>query len=148
MQIAPTMPDNPEGLREARSTIVVVDGSNVAHSSEGNAPRLANILAVRDKLVEEGLEPIVIVDAALRHQIDDRRGYEQLVEGGTVRQAPAGTDADYFILQFANEFDASIVSNDRFRDRIDKYPELRKRLVKYMVVADEVVLERRVSGRP
>ena len=136
-----------ETQREDRST-VIVDGSNVAHSSEGAAPRLANIIAVRDKLVEEGLEPIIIVDAALRHQIDDVSGYETLVEGGTVRQAPAGTDADYFILQFADEFDASIVSNDRFRDRIEKYPELRRRLVKYMIVGDEVVLERRVSRRP
>lgn len=142
------MPGRFEAQREARSNVVLVDGSNVAHSSEGGAPRLANIVAVRDKLLEEGLEPIIIVDAALRHQIDDGDGFERLVEGGTVRQAPAGTDADYFILQFADEFDASIVSNDRFRDRIEKYPELRRRLVKYMIVGDEVVLERRVSKRP
>ena len=72
---------------------------------------------------------------------------EQLVEGGTIRQAPAGTDADYFLLEFAEEFDASIVTNDRFRDRIEKYPELRNRLVRYMVVGAEVVLERRVGRR-
>jgi len=141
------MTANPEALRESRTNIVIVDGSNVAHASEGNAARLANIIAVRDKLVEEGLEPIIIVDAALRHQIDDERGYETLVDGGTVRQAPAGTDADYFILQFAEEFDASVVSNDRFRDRIEKYPELRSRLVKYMIVGHEVVLERRAGRR-
>lgn len=148
MQSPARMPGRFEAQREARSNVVLVDGSNVAHSSEGGAPRLANIVAVRDKLLEEGLEPIIIVDAALRHQIDDGDGFERLVEGGTVRQAPAGTDADYFILQFADEFDASIVSNDRFRDRIEKYPELRRRLVKYMIVGDEVVLERRVSKRP
>jgi hypothetical protein len=142
------MSAKPETQRQARSNVVLVDGSNVAHSSEGGAPRLANILAVRDKLIEEGLDPIIVVDAALRHQIDDDRRFEALVEGGTIRQAPAGTDADYFLLEFAEEFDASIVSNDRFRDRIEKYPELRSRLVKYMIVGDEVVLERRVSRRP
>ena len=141
------MPSNPETQRQERSNVVLVDGSNVAHSSEGEAARLANIIAVRDKLIEEGLDPIIVVDAALRHQIDDERGYERLVEGGTIRQAPAGTDADYFLLEFAEEFDASIVSNDRFRDRIGKYPELRNRLVRYMVVGDEVVLERRVGRR-
>ncbi|MBA3891513.1 MAG: hypothetical protein H0X64_13380 [Gemmatimonadaceae bacterium] len=141
------MPANPENLRQDRSNVVLVDGSNVAHSSEGDAARLANIIAVRDKLIEEGLDPIIVVDAALRHQIDDERGYERLVEGGTIRQAPAGTDADYFLLEFAEEFDASIVSNDRFRDRIEQYPELRNRLVKYMVVGEEVVLERRVGRR-
>jgi hypothetical protein len=142
------MSAKPETQRQARSNVVLVDGSNVAHSSEGGAPRLANILAVRDKLIEDGLDPIIVVDAALRHQIDDDRRFEELVEGGTIRQAPAGTDADYFLLEFAEEFDASIVSNDRFRDRIEKYPELRSRLVKYMIVGDEVVLERRVSRRP
>lgn len=141
------MSANPAGERQERSNIALVDGSNVAHSSEGAAARLSNILAVRDKLVEEGMDPIIVVDAALRHQIDDVRGYEALVEGGTIRQAPAGTDADYFLLEFAEEFDASIVTNDRFRDRIDKYPELRHRLVRYMVVGDEVVLERRVGRR-
>lgn len=141
------MPANPEVERQERSNIVLVDGSNVAHSSEGAAARLGNIIAVRDKLVEEGLDPIIVVDAALRHQIDDAEGYEQLVDGGTIRQAPAGTDADYFLLEFAEEFDASIVSNDRFRDRIEKYPHLRGRLVRYMVVGEEVVLERRVGRR-
>ena len=138
----------PEAARQERTNIVLVDGSNVAHSSEGDAPRLANILAVRDKLVEEGMEPIIVVDAALRHRIDDEKGFESLVDDGGIKQAPAGTDADYFLLEFAEEFDASIVSNDRFRDRIDKYPALRDRLVKFMIVGDEVVLERRVSRRP
>jgi hypothetical protein len=60
---------------------------------------------------------------------------------------PAGTDADYFILSFAEELDASIVSNDRFRDRIKQYPNLRKRVIKYMIVQGEVVFEKRTGRR-
>ena len=127
--------------------LVLVDGSNVAHSSEGGPPELSNIVAVCDKLREEGYEPVVVVDAALRHQIDDRVGYERLVDDGSIKQAPAGTDADYFILSFARELDASIVSNDRFRDRQKAFPEAAKRLIRYMVVKGEVVLERRVGRR-
>jgi hypothetical protein len=127
--------------------IVLVDGSNVAHSTEGEQAQLANILAVRQKLTEEGLEPVVVVDAALRHQIDDPSGYEQLVDQGVVRQAPAGTDADYFILSFARELDARIVSNDRFRDRLKDFPDAADRLIRYMIVEHEVVLERRASRR-
>jgi hypothetical protein len=129
------------------STLVIVDGSNVAHSSEGDRAVLANITAVCDKLREEGYESVVVVDAALRHQIDDRAGYERLVDDGALRQAPAGTDADYFILSFAQELDASIVSNDRFRDRQKAFPDAAKRLIRYMVVKGEVVLERRVGAR-
>src|SRR4051812_17595212 len=128
-------------------SLVLVDGSNVAHSSEGDQALLSNITAVCDKLREEGYEPLVLVDAALRHQIDDRAEYERLVERGAIRQAPAGTDADYFILSFARELDASIVSNDRFRDRQKSFPEAVKRLIKYMVVKGEVVLERRTGPR-
>lgn len=132
---------------EGSAPLVLVDGSNVAHSSEGEQAALANIVAVCDKLREEGYEPVVVVDAALRHQVDDRAGYERMVESGTIRQAPAGTDADYFILSFARELDASIVSNDRFRDRQKVFPDAAKRLIRYMVVKGEVVLERRTGRR-
>ena len=137
----------PEALRESHSKVVLVDGSNVAFSSEGETGVLKNILTIRDRLVAEGLEPIVVVDAALRHKIDDEIGYERLVDEGVIKQAPAGTDADYFILSFAEELNASIVSNDRFKDRIKQYPGLRKRLIKYMIVQGEVVFEKRTGRR-
>ena len=133
--------------RELTSNVVLVDGSNVAHSTEGEAAQVANLLIIRDKLLEEGFEPIIMADAALRHQIDDSPAYEKLVDGGEIRQAPAGTDADYFILSFARELNACIVSNDRFRDRIKQFPEIRDRVIRYMIVQDEVVLERRTHRR-
>jgi Zc3h12a-like Ribonuclease NYN domain len=71
-----------------------------------------------------------------------------MIDEGMVRQAPAGTDADYFILSFARELNASVVSNDRFRDRIKQFPEIRDRVIRYMIVQDEVVLERRTHRRP
>ena len=127
--------------------LVLIDGSNVAHSSEGEKARLANILLIEEKIREDGMEPIIVADAALRHQIDRRGDYEKLVDDGKIKQAPAGTDADYFILSFARELGASIVSNDRYRDRIARYPEVEERIIRYMIVADEVVLERRGRRR-
>jgi hypothetical protein len=129
-----------------KSRIVIVDGSNVAHSTEGGSARLENIILMRDKLVEKGLEPVLVVDAALRHQIDDTPGYEQMVEKGEVKQAPAGTDADYFILSFARELGARIVSNDRFRDRMPEFKDVSRRFIRYMIVQGEVVFEQR-NGR-
>jgi hypothetical protein len=138
-------PDESGGTGPRR--LALVDGSNVAHAGEGTRARLANILAVRDKLIEDGFDPVIVADAALRHQIDDAAGYERLVETGTVKQAPAGTDADYFILSFAKELDGSIVSNDQFRDRSRQFAEVRNRIIRYMVVAGEVVFEKRTSRR-
>lgn len=132
---------------EEERQIVIVDGSNVAHSTEGERPQLENITLVCDRIEADGYEAIVVVDAALRHQIDDRSGYEKLVEDGTIKQAPAGTDADYFILSFARELEAAVVSNDRFRDREKAFPEAMDRIIRYMIVAGEVVFERRARRR-
>jgi len=125
----------------------LVDGSNVAHSSEGEEARLENIKIVVRKLKAEGYQPIVVADAALRHQIDDKEGYERRVGEGKIRQAPAGTDADYFLLAFARELDAVIVSNDRFRDRAEAFPEAAERMIRYMILEQEVVFERRNKKR-
>jgi hypothetical protein len=137
----------PEAAEGGEGRIAIIDGSNVAHSSEGDQAHLENIRVMVEKLEEEGYEPIVVVDAALRHRIDDRRAYEEMVEGGKIRQAPAGTDADYFILSFARELDAAVVSNDRFKDREKAFPEARDRVIRYMIVNGEVVLERRTKRR-
>jgi hypothetical protein len=132
---------------DTETRVVIIDGSNVAHAGDGDRASLRAINLVREKLVEEGYDPVVVVDAALRHQIDDRRGFEEMVDGGNIKQAPAGTDADYFILSFARELDASVVSNDRFRDREKAFPEALERVIRFMIVNDEVVFERRVKRR-
>ena len=126
---------------------VIVDASNVAHASEKTSARLANVRLIRDRLTEDGMTPILVADAALRHQIDDADGYEALVKAGEIQQAPAGTDADYFILAFARELDAAVLSNDRFKDRIAHFSDVKDRIIRYMIVAGEVVLERRTKRR-
>ena len=127
---------------------VVVDASNVAHATEGGEARLGNIEVVQQKLREHGFEPLIVADAALRHKIDRPADYERLITDGLVHQAPAGTDADYFILSFAREMDARILSNDRFRDRAKDFPQERDRIIRYMIVQGEVVLEQRGKRRP
>ena len=136
-----------QSRKESDKRMAIIDGSNVAHSSEGERPRLENITLVWEKLEEEGYKPVVVVDAALRHQIDDREGYESMVADGRIKQAPAGTDADYFILSFARELEGAVVSNDRFKDRQKDFPEARERVIRYMIVGGEVVFERRNKRR-
>ena len=137
---------HPERSEGGASRIALIDGSNVAHAGAAKA-LLRNINLVRDKLIAEGMKPIVVADAALRHHIDENERYERMVDRGEIRPAPAGTDADYFLLSFARELDAAIVSNDRFSDLADGFPDARDRIIRYMIVADEVVLERRARRR-
>ena len=146
MSDRPPTPVRARPAEDERET-AVVDGSNVAHAVEGEGARLEHIRVVCGKLEKEGYRPVVVVDARLRHTIDDPEGYEAMVEDGRIRQAPAGTDADYFILSFARELDARVVSNDRFRDREKAFPDVADRLIRFMVVEGEVVLERRTHRR-
>jgi len=137
------MPDRPGPA----GSPVLVDGSNVAHATEGGEARLDNIQLVMQTLSREGFKPLIVADAALRHQIDDKAAYEKLIDDGVVHQAPAGTDADFFILSFARQMNARILTNDRFRDRAQEFADERDRIIRYMIVAGEVVLERRNRRR-
>lgn len=137
-----------DDVRDGDDTLkVLVDASNVAHATEGGEARLENIKLVQAKLLEDGFEPLVVADAALRHQIDNKAAYEAMIENGQVHQAPAGTDADFFILSFARELNARILTNDRFRDRATEFAEERERIIRYMIVGGEVVFEHRNKRR-
>jgi hypothetical protein len=131
-----------------RGKRILVDGSNVAcdEVSNGGKPKVSNIVAMRKALVEEGFDPLIIVDASLKHHIDDKEQLEALIELQEVREVPASTDADYFIIEYAEDDEAQIVTNDRFKDYQRKHRGLRDRLVPYMIVEGRVRLyERRLE---
>ena len=144
---APSRKQEDEANAGEGSQRVLVDASNVAHATEGGEARLENIKLVQAKLIDEGFEPLVVADAALRHQIDNKQAYEAMIENGQVHQAPAGTDADFFILSFARELNARILTNDRFRDRAEEFAEERDRIIRFMIVDGEVVFEFRNKRR-
>lgn len=105
---------------------VVIDASNVAHANkkEGSKPLMSNILAAVKALEESGDEFVIIADASLRHEIDDKEKYEKLLESDNVEEAPAGMDADHFILELASNENARILSNDKFRDYADEFTNI------------------------
>jgi hypothetical protein len=129
--------------------MVVIDGANVAYEerSAGGKPKLSNLLKVRRELEERGCEAVIIVDASLKYDIDDQEQLETLIQSQQVRQVPAGTDADFFIIQFADQLDALMVTNDRYRDYAERFPWIPERRLPYMIVKGEVVLYDGEGGR-
>ena len=121
---------------------VIVDGANVAYAerSENGDPKVSNLVAMVQTLERKGYEPTVIVDASLRHEVDDPGQLEGLLEELQYRQAPAGTDADYFILETADRLEAYVISNDEFEGKREEYPWLYERRVPFMIVHGEVEL--------
>ena len=122
--------------------VVIIDGANVAYEerSAGGKPKLSNLLKVRRELEERGLDPVVIVDASLKYDIDDQQQIEALIRSQQIRQVPAGTDADYFILQVADQHGARIVTNDQYKDYLGRYPWIPERRLPYMIIKGEVHL--------
>ena len=120
----------------------MVDGANVAYEEKGDdgKPRVSNIVAVRRALEEDGLEPIVVIDASLKYEVDDPARLEEMIESQDVRQVPAGTDADFFIIEIAEQHGARVVTNDRYRDYQKRHPSIAERRLPYMIVKGEVHL--------
>ena len=120
----------------------IIDGANVAYEevSASGDPRVSNIVSMRQALMDRGYSPLIIVDATLRHEIDDPEQLESLIDSGTIRQAPAGTDADYFILQTAERHEALVVSNDSFKGYRDEYSWLNDRKVPFMIIKGQIEL--------
>ena len=129
----------PEKEREAVQTLVkagipsplltgplhpaVVDGSNIANMSRSSRGKLAYIAQIRRASWEEGYFPvIVIVDASLRHQIDQPDELMAMVERGEIRMAPPGTSADLLLIEETRERGATLITNDRMTN----WPDAKK----------------------
>jgi hypothetical protein len=126
----------------ARKRIAVVDGANISYleKTADGKPKVSNITAVRKALEEMKFDPIIIIDASLRHEVDDPDQLEGLIESQKVRQAPAGTEADYFVLETAENEKGIVVSNDRYGKYQDRYPWIDKRRIPVMIVRGEAQL--------
>lgn len=122
----------------------MVDGANVAHdeSSAEGKPRMSNLVAMNRALEEKGYQPTIIVDATLRHDIDDPDQLEAFLDSGRIHQAPAGSAADGFILQQADALGCRVVSNDTFEPYRERYPWIEQRRLPYMIIDGRVLLER------
>jgi hypothetical protein len=113
--------------------LAVVDGSNLAWArtdAEGR-PRLDNLIIVRQALTERGYQAVVVVDAALRHQVSPRDAseLERLIQGQDVVQAPAATDGDEWVLRIAEHNAARVISNDRYDEYSAVHPWVAERRI-------------------
>jgi Zc3h12a-like Ribonuclease NYN domain len=115
--------------RTAARNWILVDGSNVMHWQE-NAPQLAPLLGVVARLRALGYAPGVVFDAnagwKLFGRYLDDRDLARLMQlpPEQVFVVPKGMQADPFLLEAARDHKARIVTNDRYRDWAETYPEV------------------------
>jgi len=103
---------------------------------------------MRRALVDLGFRSIFIADASLRYKVDHPEELSQLEQEGRILQAPAATQADYFLLAYARQENLSIVSNDTFRDRRAEFPDGFARRVPFMIVDGRVILDLERLSQP
>ena len=107
----------------------VVDGSNVMHW-KGDKPDISTVRAVVNALIKAGMTPGVVFDANVGYKLSDRYMHNKELAGllglpvDQVMVVPKGVPADPYVLQIARDFDATIVTNDRFRDWAGDYPDV------------------------
>lgn len=103
----------------------VVDGANLARHSdyhEESIGRVERIKILIETLESYGIpEYLVFFDRNLVYNIDDQKEYETLLNRENFIETRGGTQADFFILQYAKKEDAFIISNDMFRDFYEMY---------------------------
>ena len=121
------------------------DGSNILHWDEYRTGiSLKHLLAITDHLKKAGQPFQVFFDATAPHILKKKapqevETYENLLKDDPAHfcQVPAGTRADDFLLLQADvNKNALILTQDLFRDHVDKYPWLKteRRVIPGMVM--------------
>ncbi|WP_377194380.1 NYN domain-containing protein [Ruegeria meonggei] len=116
---------------EVNKNWIVIDGSNVMHWNDGT-PKMETVREVVSTLTNAGLTPGVVFDANAGYKISGRYMHDKALGSllglpkDRVMVAPKGMPADPMILQFARDYGAMIVTNDRFRDWVDDYADVLK----------------------
>ena len=119
---------SPRAAKSAPRSIVV-DGSNIMHWKD-ETPQLATIKEVVRSLADQGYQPGVVFDANAGYKLagrylDDRPLARALgLPEDRVLVVPKGNPADPVILKAARDLGAPILTNDRFRDWAEHFPEI------------------------
>ena len=109
---------------------VIIDGSNVMHWQDGT-PDLATVRLVIEALTRKGFSPGVVFDANAGYLLTGKYQHDQSLSRALglpenrVMVVPKGTPADPTILTAARDMQARVVTNDKFRDWVGDYPEIR-----------------------
>lgn len=129
---------------------IVIDGSNVAWTDidkKDGKPSAKKILNVVNCLKERGFKNIVVIaGASLRHYVEDIEIFNQLKKEGILKEAPAKRDEDVFIIKYAIEKNAYIITNDTYRNRAEKYPNLEKMRIPFMVIDETITFDEKLDS--
>ncbi len=109
--------------------IVYIDGSNVAWNNgskkNGDRPNARNIIYVIEEIKKRNPKDIVtFCDANLKYEVEDKNILSEAKKKYDIREVPAGTKADTYIIGFAEKKkNAYVITNDTFGDYLKVNPK-------------------------
>lgn len=118
-----------KGRSSRKPQVVLVDGSNVMYWRD-NTPDITPVRDVVATLAGQGFTPKVVFDANAGYKLEGRyRNHYKLARRiglphEQVTVVPRGESADPIILRRARDCGGRVVSQDRFRDWAEEFPEL------------------------
>ncbi len=97
---------------------VIVDLTNILMQDldKNRNMQANNVLLIKNQIISEGFNPILVTDANTLHHIDDEDEFRKLVKERIIRQAPAGRKADTFVLKLARKQNCRFITNDKYSD--------------------------------
>ena len=111
---------------------VIIDGSNVMYWNNGE-PDIATVRTAVAYLTQKGFTVGVVFDANAGYLLSGKYQHDGVLSRALklpedhVMVVPKGQPADPAILAMARDIGARIVTNDRFRDWANDFPEVRVR---------------------
>ncbi len=134
--ISRVIPKNPADRLKLPGNSIIVDGSNVAWEiPEKGRANLNNLDLAIKTLKNKGFKDIVIVvDAALRYQVQNKDQFDKLVKEGKLKVMPAKVNGDQFILRLSDERNAFILSNDLFKEFREEFTNIDDKRVPYTIL--------------
>ncbi len=161
--ISAPMPKNTEPitpkdtLEEDLEFSFILDGSNIARNNpQSKKASIRDVIRCKEKLKKLGIPEkniLIIFGAGLRHHVPERDKdlYESLLNMGTVSQAPAERDDDWFIIKYALDHDSYIITNDRYleyRDKSSSYNHfIKSHSIHYNIIGNDIIFDEGFKDR-
>lgn len=108
---------------------ILLDGSNVMHWKDGT-PQIETVREVVNHLISLGFAPGVVFDANAGYKLHGQYQHDGVlsrllgIPADRVMVVPKGEPADPMILTVAADYNARVVTNDRFRDWAAQFPRV------------------------
>ncbi|PWI47107.1 hypothetical protein CEE45_13295 [Candidatus Heimdallarchaeota archaeon B3_Heim] len=118
-----------------KSISFIVDGANILYNNKRikfNFMRFSVLVKYLEKLTNK---IFIILPEYFEIRFKDSRILQNLKNSGRIFYTPSNWNDDYFILDFAEKFEAFVISNDKYKEFYKDFPILtQKKILPFSII--------------